>query len=295
MKKTMRRSRNRRGSRRPMRKNKTMRGGLWGYVTKDEFVSSGLRFAKDALLRYPLGVTWPDKFRKPREPNVVSEFAVGQYYTEFYNKKRPATVETYEYTKNNFMGNLNNQKRNKPVLTPDDFKEVYNYISNPESKGEDKNMGVSTSRNQKYIDFLASFLAFAQGDEQLKTMKPQATALQGEITARLAGNKVATTLQGFVSNPSVQQNLKDMAPQVQNLVKGATPGLTQLAKKAINNAPLPPAQKALLTSTTSLASTFGAKAVGLAMNNPKQAMGLVNTVAGLTNMAKSIPVNTRLP
>ena len=229
-----------------------MRGGVWGYVDKNEFINAGLRFANDALKRYP-STYWPPGFFAAH--NTLNPSKVKQAYLSYYNTHKGTKIQTFEYTKDNFMSNLSKQQREKELLSSSDFDNVYDYISNPSSKGEDKQAGVLTGRNQRYIDFLPSFEAFVKGTEELKTMSTQNTPLKIEIETRIKASAVFNGIKGAVGS----SNLANLIP------KSGNPFMDFAVKTGANN-----------LGALEKVGRFG---VGMAAKNPAKALEIAKSVS----------------
>lgn len=208
-----------------------MRGGVWGYVDKNEFINAGLRFANDALKRYP-STYWPPGFFAAH--NTLNPSKVKQAYLSYYNTHKGTKIQTFEYTKDNFMSNLSKQQREKELLSSSDFDNVYDYISNPSSKGEDKQAGVLTGRNQRYIDFLPSFEAFVKGTEELKTMSTQNTPLKIEIETRIKASNIFNGIKGAVGSSPNLANLTKTATDL--IPKSGNAGVDFMVKMGAKNA-----------------------------------------------------------
>lgn len=165
MKRTARKSRTRRTSIRKhrMRKNKTMRGGLfsnfaYGTVSADVFKKTGYARAKEALYSYE----WPIIFKVNGKIN--SGKLVYLYEGLTGDKKVPKYILNND--KSQYIPDPNGNK--VEILKKDEFKEILEYIL--ENKIENKNdyLPVQVVRNDRYAKFA----------ESLEYLKKNATKIQ---------------------------------------------------------------------------------------------------------------------
>ena len=177
-KKTMRKQRTRRGLRRRVRRNKTMKGGMFGLGTLaklankatpdrlipikiETFRQTGYTFAMDSLNSY--GITY-DKIPS-NAASIKSE------YNTFYNKLSPdiRSIDNYEpneigSTTANMISSFKNAVGRKgafkstgtrPLLKPNDFNDVLDKIVTKWI--DNQKVGTTVYTNRQFIDFGLSY------------------------------------------------------------------------------------------------------------------------------------------
>lgn len=163
MKNTVRQYKKRRTSRRRVRKNKTMKGGLfgkYGTVSADTFKTTGYARAKQALDSYPVK-GWPVYYRLPNDQSKLNAFTI----SELYKKVPTGTVPKYVLKDNQYVQDGNNTV---PTLNADEFKEILEYIINNKIEDKSNYLPVQVVRNDRYANFAESLDYFLK---QLGTLQ----------------------------------------------------------------------------------------------------------------------------
>lgn len=156
----MRKSRNRRGLKRRVRKNKTMRGGVvpgkLGFVTLDEFKNSGYGYAKSAIQTLTAIPTTADEIAsKPLK--IAKTF---EDYNKFYYDHPFITITKYEPSTSSPTGAIQTQTRDQiGLVEPELFKECIEYITS-DSINKKRFGATTTKNNQNYVNFARSFKMF---------------------------------------------------------------------------------------------------------------------------------------
>ena len=166
-----RRSRNRRGSRRVVRRNKTMKGGMLGMsmpgVTKTDFMNSGYKFAVHSLTN-----------NEPEKLNDILKISdkIKKDYSDYWNKAQPNERTILIYKPNvsrgvfskvaGFASNLvgipgatPTGTETKQMLTPANFNSIMDKIKMKwvDTISNGITGRVLTSTNQSFVDFGLSY------------------------------------------------------------------------------------------------------------------------------------------
>lgn len=202
----MRKQRTRRGLRRRVRRNKTMKGGMFGLGTLaklankatpdrlipikiETFRQTGYTFAMDSLNSY--GITY-DKIPS-NATSIKSE------YNTFYNKLSPdiRSIDNYEpneigSTTANMLTSFKNAVGRKgafkstgtrPLLKPDDFNDVLDKIVTKWI--DNQKVGTTVYTNRQFIDFGLSYTKMKEAtpgtNPGTNLSNMGATAVEGDL------------------------------------------------------------------------------------------------------------------
>ena len=241
----MRKSRNRRGSRRVVRKNKTMRGGIfgnWKYATVDAdvFRATGYKRAKDALSSYPVA-KWPPFYRMPNNQSKLNVYQISEAYNKYSSGNGDGkTVPKYTYKKSLNGYTYEPTSAQIEILDSDAFKEVLTYVV--ENKGDEKSGPVQNVRNERYANFAESLDKFIQNttDPLLKGMAKTTPASNLSGAVSNLGSVASGLFQNTMASPGGQK----LAAGAQNALgvfskgipKSGNAGVDFMVQRAANNA-----------------------------------------------------------
>ena len=156
----MRKSRNRRGLKRRVRKNKTMRGGgvpgTFGVVSLADFMNSGYKCAKNAIQK----LTTTPNTSAEIDANKNEIATKIKAYNKFYYDYPFITITKYEPSTSSPTGAIQTQTREQiGLVEPELFKECIEYITS-NSINKKRVSATTTKNNQNYVNFARSFKMF---------------------------------------------------------------------------------------------------------------------------------------
>lgn len=228
-----------------MRKNKTMKGGLfgkYGTVSADTFKTTGYARAKQALDSYPVN-GWPLYYRQPNNQSKLNAFTI----SELYKKVPTGQVPKYVLNGNQYVMDGTNTVN---TLNADEFKEILEYIINNKIDDKSNYLPVQVVRNDRYANFAESLDYFLK---KVGTLPPDT---QGDY-AKLS-------------------NMKKIPPPINVLsmlnkgVNAVSPGLVNtFAGQLSKNAGIP-------AGVTKLAAAATPGILNAAYNNPEKAANLLS-------------------
>jgi len=226
MKKTLRRQRTRRGLKRRVRKNKTMRGGLWWipFTPSSKQIASSVKSGAESMLSdrfnpvsietfkktgYTFATQSLYRYLKNIDGIVENANEIKSGYSTFYNKNKNMMIDAYDPIKigsdvtdkaknavSSLLGIEGAEKvvGSRPILSPSDFNDVLDKITT----GWDSKQKVTTKlTNRKFIDFGLSYTKYMES-----VLPPQQTSSNQINATKLVegvANKATNVATGFRS------------------------------------------------------------------------------------------------
>lgn len=230
----MRKSRNRRGSRRRLvRKNKTykkMKGGFFGVetISLKEFKESGYKRANESVMRLVPLDKLPENFKLKNPESDKYEYynfeAIKKAYRDFYSKQKKIgglQIPKLSYIKGEQKGFDNIfgffHPDTKPLANLSDPKVADEIIDNIQGDKVDKWIlpRIRTETNQKYIDFSVSFETFLKTEVKGVVWDQTVIKSRNEVTEKARALEDISNLlkngKNFAKNITSVGSIKNLA------------------------------------------------------------------------------------